>query len=105
MAFNPYKGSENTHKSYNDLKRILCPCRGILGAQATLRAKASPYRDSGSYIKPDVIYRAMCDLEMDILIIVIHMFLSFFKMPFDGSKFFAVSEIKQSCGVKRMPKT
>ena len=47
----------------------------------------------------------MFNLEMDILIIVIHMFLSFFKMPFDGSKFFAVSEIKQSCGVKRVPKS
>lgn len=47
---------------------------------------------SDSYIKLETIYRAMCDLEMDILIIVIHMFLSFSTSAYDGSKFFAVSE-------------
>lgn len=41
---------------------------------------------------------------MDILIIVIHMFLSFFSSAYDGSKFFAVSETKQSCGFKRVAK-
>lgn len=45
------------------------------------------------------------DLEMDILIIVTHMFLSFFKMPFDGSTFFLPLETKQSCGFRRVTKT
>lgn len=44
-------------------------------------------------------------LEMDILIIVIHMFLSFFISAYDGSTFFRASEIKQSCGFEKMPKT
>ena len=60
---------------------------------------------SGSYIKPDVIYRAMYDLEMDILIIVTHMFLSFFISAYDDSTFFRASETKQSCGFERVTKT
>ena len=41
----------------------------------------------------------MYDLEMDILIIVIHMFLSFLTSAYDGSTFFRASETKQSCGL------
>lgn len=51
------------------------------------------------------IYRAMYDLEMDILIIVTHMFLSFFTSAVDGTTFFRVSETKQSCGFERVAKT
>lgn len=44
-------------------------------------------------------------LEMDILITVIYMFLSFFSSAYDGITFFSASETKQSCGFEKMPKT
>lgn len=47
----------------------------------------------------------MFNLEMDILIIVIHMFLSFSTSAVDGITFFVVSETKQSYDFQRVAKT
>ena len=65
---------------------------GLIRSASDSASVSESLRDSGSYLQPDVIYRAMCDLEMDILIIVTHMFLSFFTSAVDGTTFFRVSE-------------